>query len=183
MKVVSPDAKLVMVGDGPARAAFERSTPDAIFAGKRFGEDLARHYASADVLLFPSTTETFGNATLEAMASGLAVIAFGYGAAGEYIRSGENGWTVPYEDEAEYLSVSESAAGDLAAIRRLGARARMDSQSLGWDKILTQIEGHYRTAINSGRTGSASGAEAGQESLSLVALPFANRPASQYSRM
>lgn len=149
MKAVRPNTKLVMVGDGPARASFEKTAPDAIFAGKRFGEDLARHYASADVLLFPSATETFGNATLEAMASGLAVIAFNYGAAGEFIRSDENGWAVPLEDAGAYLRAAEKAAGDLASVRRVGARARTEVRSCGWDRILEQIERQYRNVMTS----------------------------------
>lgn len=169
MKSIRPDTKLVMVGDGPARAAFEESTPDAIFAGKRFGEDLATHYASADVLLFPSKTETFGNATLEAMASGLAVIAFDYGAAGEFVVTGKNGWAVPFDDETEYLRAAETAAGDLVSVRQQGVQARQDAQGLGWDKILAQIEMHYAGAMDSGQSWSAS--ETGtEESVSLVDL-------------
>ncbi|MBS1138424.1 MAG: glycosyltransferase, partial [Proteobacteria bacterium] len=82
---VRPGAKLVMVGDGPARRALERDWPQHIFAGMRTGEDLAAHYASADLFLFPSLTETFGNVTAEALASGLAVVAYDYAAAGQLV--------------------------------------------------------------------------------------------------
>src|SRR5262249_22119354 len=71
MKRSNESVKFVIVGDGPLRAALERDNPDLIFRGMQTGEHLARHYASADVFLFPSETETFGNVTLEAMASGL----------------------------------------------------------------------------------------------------------------
>ena len=70
MRNANPAVKLVMVGDGPERDALRRRCPEACFAGQRTGEDLARHYASADVFLFPSQTETFGNVTPEAMAGG-----------------------------------------------------------------------------------------------------------------
>ena len=73
--------------------------PDLVFAGLRHGEDLARHYASGDLFLFPSTTETFGNVTLEAMASGLPVVAFDYGAAREHIGAELAGMRVPFADE------------------------------------------------------------------------------------
>ena len=76
MQAVNPKLKLVMVGDGPVRAELQRQNPEYIFAGMRTGEDLAAHYASGDIFLFPSMTETYGNVTVEAMASGLAVVAY-----------------------------------------------------------------------------------------------------------
>jgi glycosyltransferase involved in cell wall biosynthesis len=66
----------VVVGDGPARPALERSYPDAVFLGSRTGEQLADAYAAADVFVFPSRTDTFGLVLLEALASGLPVAAF-----------------------------------------------------------------------------------------------------------
>src|SRR5260221_3910742 len=91
------DAKLgvVLVGDGPQGPVLRKRHPDFVFAGMRTGEDLAEHYASADVFLFPSTTETFGNVTLEAMASGLAVGAYDYAAAQQYLRHGVSGLLAP----------------------------------------------------------------------------------------
>ena len=67
--------RLLVVGDGPARARFEAQVPRAIFTGFLDGEKLARAYASIDILLNPSTTETFGNINLEANASGVPVVA------------------------------------------------------------------------------------------------------------
>jgi glycosyltransferase involved in cell wall biosynthesis len=79
------DARYIWVGDGPARAALAAQNPDFIFTGIQRGEDLARHYASADLFLFPSLTETFGNVTLEALACGVPPVAFDYGAAREHL--------------------------------------------------------------------------------------------------
>ena len=73
MQVCNSKLKLVLVGDGPVRAELQRQNPEYIFAGMRTGEDLAAHYASGDIFLFPSMTETYGNVTVEAMASGRCV--------------------------------------------------------------------------------------------------------------
>lgn len=70
-----PGSKVV-VGDGPARADLEAAHPDAHFRGRRSGDDLAQHFADADVLVFPSRTDTFGLVILEAMASGTPVAGF-----------------------------------------------------------------------------------------------------------
>lgn len=81
----------VVVGDGPARAELQARYPEALWRGYQFGEDLAAHYASADCFVFPSTTETFGNVILEAMASGLPVAAKPSPGPSDLIRDGENG--------------------------------------------------------------------------------------------
>ena len=136
-----PRARLVLVGDGPLRKELRSRCPDAVFAGQRGGADLAAHYASADLFLFPSVTETFGNVTTEAMASGLAVVAFDYAAAGRLIRHGENGALVPYEDDAAFVTTAARTAADLVNCRVLGARARASVLPLDWDSIAAQVEG------------------------------------------
>ncbi len=135
-----PRARLVLVGDGPMRKELQLRCPDAVFAGQRSGADLAAHYASADLFLFPSVTETFGNVTTEAMASGLAVVAFDYAAAGRLIRHGENGALVPYEDDAAFVTTAARTATDLAHCRVLGTRARTSVLPLDWDSIAAQVE-------------------------------------------
>ena len=95
-----------------------------MFAGRRSGEDLAAHYASADVFVFPSLTETFGNVTPEAMASGLAVLAYDHAAAGQLIRSGENGLLARFGDSADFVRHAARLAGDAPPCARLGAAAR-----------------------------------------------------------
>ncbi|HEY2255953.1 MAG TPA: glycosyltransferase family 1 protein [Variovorax sp.] len=149
MRAVNPDARLVWVGDGPARKAMERRCPYAVFAGTRSGEDLAAHYASGDAFLFPSMTETFGNVTPEAMASGLAVVAFDHAAAAQLIRSGENGLLAPLDDSPAFVRHAERLAGDPLARRRLGICARASMSDLGWDRIVVQLEGVLGGAINS----------------------------------
>jgi glycosyltransferase involved in cell wall biosynthesis len=137
---IEPRAKLVFVGDGPARSGLQARCPDALFAGMRTGEDLAAHYASGDVFLFPSLTETFGNVTVEAMASGLAVVAYDYAAAAEYIAHARNGLLVGYDDPAEFVRLAAALVEDRARIREFGARARQTAERLAWNRVVEQFE-------------------------------------------
>jgi glycosyltransferase involved in cell wall biosynthesis len=141
-----PRAKLVLVGDGPARSELQARCPDAIFAGTRRGEDLAAHYASADMFMFPSLTETYGNVTVEAMASGLAVVAFGYAAAGECIRHEYDGLLARLGDANGFVTLAANAVSDVARARAMGARARATALRLGWDAVVAQLEALLQTA-------------------------------------
>lgn len=135
-----PGARLVLVGDGPERSTLEKRHPEHVFAGTRRGDDLGAHYASADLFLFPSLTETFGNVTLEAMASGLAVVAFDYGAAAEHIKQGRNGLVAGYGDAREFTELAVHLAGDVARLRELGARARATAEHLDWERVSSDFE-------------------------------------------
>ena len=140
MRAVNPTARLVMVGDGPARAALEqRHHPYVIFAGMRTGKDLAAHYASADIFLYPSLTETFGNVTIEAMASGLATLAFDYAAAHQHIRHGVNGLLLPYGDTGAFVKQARSLVNDPERIHKLRAEARRTVEQLTWERIMEQM--------------------------------------------
>jgi glycosyltransferase involved in cell wall biosynthesis len=152
MAGVSRDVRLVLVGDGPSREWIQARCPEAILTGRRSGEDLARHFASADVLLFPSLTETFGNVTIEAMASGLGVVAFDYGAAGEVIRSGQTGWLAPYADSGAFLDLAAAVAADPRGRSAAGPLARQMACELGWGGIVAQVIRHYVEAIESGQS-------------------------------
>ena len=89
MRRIRPDARLVLVGDGPLEKQLKQRNVGCVIAGRKVNGELARHYASADVFLFPSMSETWGNVTLEAMASGLGIVAYDYAAAREVLRHGE----------------------------------------------------------------------------------------------
>jgi glycosyltransferase involved in cell wall biosynthesis len=150
MRALNRAAKLVLVGDGPARKWVETRCPDAIFVGMRAGEDLAAHYASGDLFFFPSLTETYGNVTAEAMASGLAVLAFDYAAAAQLITSRDNGVVAPIEDPEQFVECARMLANDLPRVRVMGACARETTSALGWDTILEQIESTFLATINVG---------------------------------
>jgi glycosyltransferase involved in cell wall biosynthesis len=134
-----PSARFVIVGDGPERQRLASDNPDIIFAGMRHGEDLARHYASADLFLFPSTTETFGNVTLEAMACGLPVVAFDYGAAHEHIVSDECGSRVAVADDGAFIKAAAQLAVDPVRCKRIGVAARAAVASLSPDSVGQQF--------------------------------------------
>jgi len=114
----------------------------------RTGEDLAAHYASGDLFLFPSTTETFGNVTLEAMASGLAVVAFDYAAAREHIVHGECGVLASFADAQAYERIAVELAGDASRSARLRVNARLAAERIDWASVNNAFAAalaHYAT--------------------------------------
>ena len=150
MHQARPDSRLVLVGDGPARRELQRQCPQAVFAGQRSGIDLATHYASADVFVFPSITETWGNVTPEAMASGLVVLAYDRAAAAQLIRSGENGFLAPFDNTHSFVRAAvrlATAGDDNASIRH---SARRTATEMGWDGVVGQFESALLHATRSG---------------------------------
>ncbi len=144
IRAVRPDARLVLVGDGPLRAELQAQCPDAVFAGQRGGEDLAAHYASADMFIFPSLTETFGNVTVEAMASGLPVVAFDYAAAGQLVVQGLTGRLAAPGDAQAFVSAATEVARHDAQRLAMGAQARMTAQAQGWEPVIDRFEAILR---------------------------------------
>jgi glycosyltransferase involved in cell wall biosynthesis len=132
--------KLVIVGDGPQRAALQQQLPDAIFCGTQRGETLAEHYACGDVFLFPSLTETFGNVVLEALASGLGVVAYDEAAAGQHIRHGHNGALAMPGDEAAFIDAACWLLEDSETLRRVRLNARQHASRQGWGAIIDLFE-------------------------------------------
>jgi UDP-2,3-diacylglucosamine pyrophosphatase LpxH/glycosyltransferase involved in cell wall biosynthesis len=139
MRQAVPDMRCVVVGDGPLREKLAEKHPWVNFTGVQLGEDLAKHYASADVLLFPSETETFGNVLLEAMASGLATVSYDYAAAALHVRAGENGLKVEKGDAAGFLKYAVAALS-VRPDHLLRAAARETAAALGWDEVVGEFE-------------------------------------------
>lgn len=135
-----PNARFVLVGDGPSRRQLEDRHPDYIFCGTQRGEDLARHYASGDLFLFPSKTDTFGNVVLEAMASGLGVVAFDDAAAAEHIRHDENGLKAALTDDEAFINHALRLADQPSLLNRIRAQARLDALELSWNSQIEQFE-------------------------------------------
>jgi len=139
MRQAFPDLRCVVVGDGPLRAKLQEKHPWVIFTGVKTGVDLAKHYASADVLLFPSETETFGNVLLEGMASGLATVSFDYAAASLHVRSGENGLKTRKGDSAGFIHLALEALA-LNPGHDLRRAARETAEELGWEQVISEFE-------------------------------------------
>jgi glycosyltransferase involved in cell wall biosynthesis len=140
MRRVQSAARCVIVGDGPLRRELETAHPDLVFCGMRTGEELAAHYASADVFLFPSETETFGNVTLEAMASGLAVVAYDYAAARIHVAHGESGVLVPRGDARAFVEGAAALARRPACLPEMRRRARAHAASVDWPSVVAAFE-------------------------------------------
>ena len=133
-----PDARFVWVGDGPARDALARENPDFIFCGVQRGAELARHFASGDLFLFPSLSETFGNVTLESMASGLATVAFDTGAAREHLQHQVHGALVA--DESGFIDEAVRLAGDHDRLRAMGRAARAAVLKLRPEQVAAEFD-------------------------------------------
>jgi glycosyltransferase involved in cell wall biosynthesis len=146
-----PGARLAIVGDGPMRRRLEDLFADTptVFTGYLQGDDLAHAYASADLFVFPSASETFGNVVLEAMASGLPVIAPRAGGPVDHVRDGYNGFLFAPDNLAEMVALVRWLAWSPEHTRRLGAHAREYAQSQSWEEILDRLLDEYASLIRS----------------------------------
>jgi glycosyltransferase involved in cell wall biosynthesis len=147
IKATGRPVKMVFAGDGPMRTVTQAKCPDAIFTGMCSHDELATLYASADLLLFPSLTETFGNVTLEALASGTPVLAFDCAAASDFIHDGKNGWLVSGSDSSAYIKKALDITHEASSLAQTRAFARISVEHLGWDAIATQVETIFQRAI------------------------------------
>ncbi|MDV9031278.1 glycosyltransferase family 1 protein [Pseudomonas sp. RAC1] len=144
--------RLIVVGDGPQRAQLQQQMPEAIFCGAQRGEVLAQHYASGDLFLFPSLTETFGNVVLEALASGLAVVAYDEAAAAQHIRHGHSGALAMPGDQPAFIDAACWLLEDDETLRRVRLNARQHASRQGWQTIVEQFEGHLYAACAASTT-------------------------------
>jgi phosphatidylinositol alpha 1,6-mannosyltransferase len=142
--------RLALVGDGPMRAELERALPDAFFAGHQTGDDLARWYASGDVFVFPSTTETFGNVILEAQASGLPAVVVDRGGPTDLVEAGVTGLVARANDPADFAAKVEALLADAEARRRMGCRAREAAAERDWNAINGRLLESYRRVVERG---------------------------------
>jgi glycosyltransferase involved in cell wall biosynthesis len=148
------NVRLLIVGDGPARRDLELTLGDAArFVGYRTGDDLADHYSAADVFAFASLTETFGNVILEAMASGLPVVAVRSGGPGEIIRPGETGFLVePTAPASEFAELLIGLVDDTGRRTTMSRAARDYALSQTWDAIMGDLRERYCRIVEEAST-------------------------------
>ena len=130
-----PEAIMVVVGDGPLRKELEKKYPEVIFCGLQKGEALAQHYASSDVFIFPSITETFGNVVTEAMASGLIVAAYDYAAGKLLIEDGINGTVASFDNKEHYLANLIQLISKRAMWPAMREKSRARIEDISWESI------------------------------------------------
>lgn len=149
LRQAEASVKLVLVGDGPELKNIQDKHPDVICCGMQLGEDLATHYASGDVFLFPSKTDTFGNVVTEAMASGLAVVSFDYAAAREHIKHTENGMVAPFGNDQDYIQQATTLLDSPNLLNTIRSKARQTAQYISWDSIVDEFIQRLTTGVRS----------------------------------
>jgi glycosyltransferase involved in cell wall biosynthesis len=140
MQRANPKLRFVLAGEGPLEKQLRREHPDCHFAGFFSREEIGRYYASADIYIHASTTETFGNVLTEAMASGLACSGFDYAAARQFIQNGRNGLVVPLGDEKGLEQQAVLLATDAGLRRRLADAAPASLREQSWEQVIARFE-------------------------------------------
>ena len=140
MRRANPACRFVLAGEGPLKRALMREHPDCVYAGFFSRDEIGRYYASADIYIHASLTETFGNVLTEAMASGLATAGFDYAAARMFIRDGESGLTAPCGDPDALIAAAVRLATDPALRRRLRLAGRAAVEAQSWEMVIARFE-------------------------------------------
>ncbi len=147
MRAANPRCRFILVGDGPLPAGLQARHRHCRFTGFVDRGVLAAHYASGDIYLHASVTETYGNVAAEALASGLAFAGYDYAAAHELVRHEENGLLVPPDDEAAFIAAAVRLATGPALVARLRAGAAAAVRARSWDSVVNQFDRDLNEAI------------------------------------
>jgi glycosyltransferase involved in cell wall biosynthesis len=147
----NPNISAMVVGDGPAKKELEHMLPEAHFTGFVTGEELSRAYASSDIFLFPSETETFGNVTLEAMSSGLPCVVADAPGSRSLVESGVNGFLAPPRDTKAFAECVAKIAGDSSLYDEMSKAARQKALAFSWENVNNELLEYYREALEEPR--------------------------------
>jgi phosphatidylinositol alpha 1,6-mannosyltransferase len=139
--------RIIIVGDGPDRAFAESQLPQAVFTGFLNGDELSRTYASSDIFVFPSDSESFGNVTLEAMASGLACVCADATGSRSLVVTGTTGFLAPADDVDGFSAHITTLAKDPILRRRMGEAGRARSLGFSWEETMARLLGYYRALL------------------------------------
>ena len=142
-----PHARSMIVGEGPARQDLEAEMPETVFTGFLTGDELARAYASSDVFFFPSDTETFGNVTLEAMASGLPCLVADAQGSKSLVDHDVNGFLIPVGRNDRFLKRAEELVISDELRKKMGEMSVKKAQNYTWEKINTELLNHFRDVL------------------------------------
>lgn len=134
-----PDCVFVVVGDGPLRKTLESEHPGIRFVGMKTGEELAKYYASADLFLFPSKTDTFGNVVTEAMASRLGIVAFNDAAAREHLSHGNSAYIANLDNDEAFIQLTLEAIESSSELEKIRENAYQLAQTITWNNIVNQF--------------------------------------------
>lgn len=148
LQQINPKVRALVVGNGPAQDEAEELLPQGHFTGFAKGEDLARAYASADIFLFPSHTETFGNVTLEAMSSGLPCIVADAIGSKSLVEHGVNGYHAEKENLDDFTEKLKMVVEDPNKRIRMGKESRRLAMNYQWDSINGSLVENYREVLN-----------------------------------
>ena len=140
--------RALVVGDGPEREALAQALPRAVFTGHLGGADLATAYASSDVFLFPSETETFGNVTLEALASGLPAVCADAAGSRSLVADGATGFLCPPRDADAFADAVRRLAVSADLRQTLGAAGRESARHYDWAPVLDRMVTYYRGVVS-----------------------------------
>jgi glycosyltransferase involved in cell wall biosynthesis len=150
----SPKIRALVVGEGPERKRFEEILPTGVFTGYLEGEALARAYASADIFFNPGVTETFGNVTLEAMASGVPSLCAAASGSRSLVEDGKTGVLIAdAKDATAFARALVELSSDADARTKMGAAARVKASAFVWDAILDRLVTDYQEIAAARRAG------------------------------
>lgn len=138
---------MVIAGDGPVRDEIQKMMPGAIFVGHVEHEDLSRVYASSDILLFPSSTETFGNVTAEAMVSGVVPVVANAGGSRSLVENGENGFLAMPRDAEDFYQKASHLMDDEKLFDRMRKEALKLRDRVSWDRIFSRFVDEYSAMV------------------------------------
>lgn len=143
-----PDTVLVFAGEGPARDELRNLVPRAIFLGHQEGKDLSTAFASSDLFVFPSTTETFGNVVLEAMASGLPTVGARKGGVAGVIADGRTGILSSPHDAADFAAKTIALIGNHKLRTDIRERGLAHARTQTWGSVFSRMfESYYITVL------------------------------------